>query len=121
MGLNEMVGRAAGAATATTALAAALVFGGSGAAQASTLAEGESVSLSFHLDEYGQLAATAYESGLSGTCTSTASPQPACANGIRLEVNDGSGWQTLAFSWIGNGASTDAAGVSATLPTDGRV
>lgn len=107
-----------------TAAAATIAAGGvltADAAHASTLAEGASVSISFYLDDQGRLAATAYESGLSGTCTSTASPQPACANGIRLEANDGSGWQTLAFSWIGNGASTEAAGVSATIPTDGRV
>ncbi len=113
--------RGAGAATAATTLAAGLVFSGAGVAGASTLAEGASVSIRFNLDEQGRLAATASESGLSGTCTLTASPQRACANGIRLEINDGSGWQTLAFSWIGNGASTEAAAVSATIPTDGEV
>jgi hypothetical protein len=102
-------------------LAAGLVFGDVSDADASALAEGASVSLGFFLDEQGRLAATASESGLNGECTSPASPQGHCANGIRLEINDGSGWRTLAFQWVGNGESTEAAAVSATIPTDGEV
>lgn len=113
--------RGAGTTAVAGAVAAALVFAQSDVADASTLAEGAAVSIGFYLDDQGQLSATASESGLNGECTSPAQPQGHCANGIRLEVNDGSGWQTLNFDWIGSGSSTEPKSVSATIPTDGRV